>query len=132
MAEMVKAAEPDGGTVVGIDYIPELVDFSIQNVQGDVDHKSLLASPHFKLVRGDGWKGYPDHAPYHAIHVGAAAAEIPKALEDQLAPGGKMVIPVGTENQTFFEVTRSLDGKITREGLFGVRYVPLVKLDSSK
>ena len=43
-----------------------------------------------------------------------------------------MVIPVGTENQTFFEVTRSLDGKITREGLFGVRYVPLVKLDSSK
>lgn len=69
-------------------------------------YPGLLKNPNFQLLVGDGWKGVPEEAPYNAIHVGAAATSIPKALIDQLANGGKMVIPVET----------TIDGKILIEG----------------
>lgn len=48
-------------------------------------------------VEGDGRKGYPQQAPYNAIHVGAAAPDTPKALIEQLANGGRLIVPVGPE-----------------------------------
>ena len=70
------------GTVVGIDTLQELVDLSRQNIEKD-DAKLLNGDNRIILQHRDGWKGAPDHAPFNAIHVGAAARELPKPLVEQ-------------------------------------------------
>jgi protein-L-isoaspartate(D-aspartate) O-methyltransferase len=76
---------------------------------------------------GDGWLGLPSQAPYDVINVAAATGdEPPTALDEQLAPGGRMVAPVGGENQHLM-LTRRTPGGLTRERLEGVRFVPLVR-----
>lgn len=79
------------------------------------------------VIRGDGRDGHLEAAPYDAINVAAAAErEVPGALEAQLAPGGRLVIPVGREAQRLVLVRRHQDGALEREGLESVRFVPLV------
>ena len=78
----------------------------------------------------DGRQGWPEHAPYDAIHVGAAAPEIPQALIDQLKPGGRMVIPVGSIFQDLKVVEKSLDGSVRVRTETSVRYVPLTSRDA--
>jgi len=114
-----------GGIVVGIETIPEILDFSFSNMRKH--DKDLLDSGIVILKSGDGWKGEPQMAPFDAIHVGAAASEIPKALIDQLAKGGKMIIPVGTHSQNLMEVEKTQSGQVLTRNLMGVSYVPLVK-----
>ncbi|KAH8060923.1 protein-L-isoaspartate (D-aspartate) O-methyltransferase [Aureococcus anophagefferens] len=77
---------------------------------------------------GDGWRGHPAGGPYDAIHVGAAASEIPTDLLDQLAVGGRMIVPVGArdEAQALVQIDRRADGSLDSKTLFGVRYVELV------
>ena len=77
-------------------------------------------------VVGDGWEGLPEQAPYDAINVAAATGEhIPRALEAQLAPGGRLVAPVGGEHQ-FLTRVRRVPGGLREERLDPVRFVPLV------
>ena len=66
--------------------------------------------------------------PYDAIHVGAAADEVPSKLVEQLRPGGRMIVPVGPagQDQQLFGVDKSSEGKVWTQALMGVRYVPLV------
>ncbi|XP_041071254.1 l-isoaspartyl protein carboxyl methyltransferase, like isoform X1 [Carcharodon carcharias] len=113
------------GMVVGIDHIPELVEQSIHNVQSD--NSTLLSSNRLTLIVGDGRLGYPDGAPYDAIHVGAAAVVVPQNLLHQLKPGGRMVVPVGENgrSQSLQQFDKMWDGTITRTTLMGVIYVPL-------
>lgn len=111
------------GKTVGVEHIEELVDLSIRNVRKN--NADLLDSGRLQLVVGDGRNGWPQEAPYQAIHVGAAASEIPKSLIDQLAIGGRMVIPVGTYNQKFLQIDKLANGEITRKHLADVIYVPL-------
>lgn len=68
-------------------------------------------------------------APYDAIHVGAAAEKIPQALVEQLAPGGRLVIPVGQENfQELLVLDKTTDGRlIDNSGGLQVRFVPLIE-----
>lgn len=74
---------------------------------------------------GDGYQGWPDAAPFDAIIVTAAPEQIPKPLLDQLAVGGRMVIPVGKAgDQDLRVITRGPDGT-TSETLFPVRFVPM-------
>jgi len=116
------------GIVVGIDYLEPLVELSRSNV-GKSDAALLRGSkPRLMLEVGDGWKGRPEEGPFDAIHVGAAAAEIPHALLEQLKPGGRMVIPVGKESQVFMQVDRGVDGRFSYQNLLDVRYVPLVRV----
>jgi protein-L-isoaspartate(D-aspartate) O-methyltransferase len=78
-------------------------------------------------VVGDGWEGLPEQAPFDAINVAAATGpRVPRALEAQLAPGGRLVAPVGDEHQYLTRVRRTSDGLRT-ERLDPVRFVPLVR-----
>jgi protein-L-isoaspartate(D-aspartate) O-methyltransferase len=76
---------------------------------------------------GDGAEGWPEAAPFDAILVAAAAPEIPRPLLDQLAPGGRMIIPVGgaPEVQSLRLVVRGNDGASLQSDLLPVRFVPL-------
>jgi len=77
---------------------------------------------------GDGYKGWPEKAPFDAIVVTAAAPRVPQALVDQLKPGGRMVIPVGErwEVQQLLLVVRKPDGTVEQKNVLPVRFVPLV------
>ncbi len=75
---------------------------------------------------GDGTRGWPEHAPFDAIAVAAAAPHVPQPLLDQLAPGGRLVIPLGSyDEQDLIRVVRTPTGW-QEESLGPVRFVPLV------
>ncbi|MDH3846907.1 MAG: protein-L-isoaspartate O-methyltransferase, partial [Gammaproteobacteria bacterium] len=75
---------------------------------------------------GDGWEGWPKYAPYDGIIVAAAASVVPEKLLDQLAPGGRLVMPVGAPGyQELMLVTRQRD-HFEKNSLGGVSFVPLV------
>ena len=91
-----------------------------QEVLGRLGYRNIR----FRI--GDGGLGWPEEAPFDAVMVAAAAAEIPPALEEQLAPGGRLIIPVGVEFQELCLVSRTRKG-LERERLLPVRFVPLVR-----
>lgn len=100
--------------------------------------RPLAASAHKRLARlgyrdiavrqGDGYYGWPEHAPFDAIIVTAAAGHIPPPLVGQLKPGGRMVIPVGgpLQVQQLVLVEKRPDGSVTTRSLLPVRFVPLL------
>ncbi|XP_042464835.1 protein-L-isoaspartate O-methyltransferase-like [Zingiber officinale] len=112
------------GHAVGVEHIPELVDFSTNNIRSSAA-SSFLNEGSLSLHVADGRLGWPQLAPYDAIHVGAAAPEIPQPLIDQLKPGGRLVIPVGTVFQDLQVVDKNLDGSVNVRTETSVRYVPL-------
>ena len=77
---------------------------------------------------GDGYNGWPQAAPFDAIVVTAAPAEIPKPLIDQLKPGGRMVIPSGSsDSQYLLLVEKRADGTVTTKRTLPVRFVPFTR-----
>jgi protein-L-isoaspartate(D-aspartate) O-methyltransferase len=79
------------------------------------------------FFNGDGWLGLPEHAPFDAINVAAATGpQVPAALEEQLAVGGRLVAPVGETSQHLTLIRRTPVG-LERATLEGVRFVPLVR-----
>lgn len=76
---------------------------------------------------GDGYRGWPEAAPFDSIIVTAAAREVPPALIDQLKSGGRLVIPVGESGgvQNLYLIEKQAEGKLTRRHILGVRFVPL-------
>jgi protein-L-isoaspartate(D-aspartate) O-methyltransferase len=105
--------------VYSIERIPELAERS----------RSLLHSlqlENIEVVVGDGSCGLPEHAPYQAIIVTAAAPEVPKPLEDQLSDGGRLVAPVGSRMGQVLELWRRDGKKLVCEKLTPVAFVPLI------
>jgi len=82
------------------------------------------------IVReGDGYKGWPEKAPFERIILTAAPTALPKTLTDQLKPGGKLLAPIGDHPfvQELRLVEKTSDGKITSRPVLPVRFVPMVK-----
>ncbi|KAJ1311358.1 hypothetical protein OPQ81_009851 [Rhizoctonia solani] len=125
---LVNPTGSEGGKVVGIDHISELVDWSVENLKRD-GLGAHIESGAIKMVCGDGRLGYPSAGPYNVIHVGAAAPTMPQPLIEQLARPGRMFIPVGPDGgaQFIYQVDKDQSGNVKQEELFGVRYVPLTE-----
>ena len=103
--------------VYTIEIIPELAERA----------RGVLAELGYANVRvkaGNGYLGWPEHAPFDAIVVTAAPDEVPQALVDQLAVGGRMVIPVGSANQDMMIIERTKSGVVERRTI-PVRFVPM-------
>ncbi|HYG06939.1 MAG TPA: protein-L-isoaspartate(D-aspartate) O-methyltransferase [Stenotrophomonas sp.] len=95
--------------------------------QGAAERLVALGYRHVQVHHGDGSIGWPANAPYDAVLVAAAAPALPPALCEQLAPGGRAVIPIGAQAalQCLCRFTRS-DGVCVAENLGGVVFVPLI------
>jgi len=92
---------------------------------------ALLAKLGYKNVTvrwGDGYLGWPEEAPFDRIIITAAPPDLPKALLDQLKPGGKLVAPVGSSlfGQELVVVEKTADGKLRKRNMGGVIFVPMV------
>jgi protein-L-isoaspartate(D-aspartate) O-methyltransferase len=90
-------------------------------------HRTLVRLGMAEQVRfriGDGWEGWPQQAPFDAILVTAAPPQVPEALVDQLAPGGRLVIPVGTGRQQL-ELLEKTPSGLRRREMLPVRFVPM-------
>ncbi|AKA36561.1 Protein-L-isoaspartate O-methyltransferase [Flagellimonas lutaonensis] len=79
-----------------------------------------------KMVFGDGYKGLPQEAPFDGIIVTAGAPEVPKALLSQLKVGGRLVIPVGIEEQTMVLFERKSEKKFEKKEMGAFRFVPML------
>lgn len=88
------------------------------------------ANVHPKI--GDGYKGWPEHAPFDSIIVTAAPDHIPPALIEQLKPGGRLVIPVGKFAQQLMVITKNADGSTKRQTIAPVQFVPLTREQPTK
>jgi protein-L-isoaspartate(D-aspartate) O-methyltransferase len=81
---------------------------------------------------GDGYKGWPEHAPFDAIIVTAAPSNIPEPLKEQLAEGGRMIIPVGGDAVQELVLLKKRKGKIKQQSVLPVRFVPMISKDGEK
>ncbi len=80
-----------------------------------------------KVIFGDGYKGLPEQAPFDGIIVTAGAPEVPKPLMSQLKVGGRLVIPVGVEEQVMTLFTRKSEKEFEKQELGSFRFVPLLE-----
>ncbi len=80
-----------------------------------------------KTIFGDGYKGLPEEAPFNGIIVTAGAPHVPKALLSQLAVGGKLVIPVGIDEQVMTLFTRTSEKEFEKKEFGSFRFVPLLE-----
>lgn len=107
--------------VIAIERQHELVEVARERMQ-------RLGYDNVEIVEGDGTKGWRDEAPYDAILAAASGSHVPRPLVEQLAPGGRIVIPLGDPGwvQELVKVTKQEDGILKQENLGGVRFVPLI------
>jgi protein-L-isoaspartate(D-aspartate) O-methyltransferase len=106
-----------GARVFSIEIRPELADRARRTL-----HETGYGE--VQVRTGDGYRGWPEEAPFDAILVTAAPDAIPDPLLEQLKPGGRLVVPVGTGTQELLRVTRTASG-FDRETLLPVRFVPM-------
>ena len=106
--------------VYTIEYIPALADSARARLE-------RLGYDNIEAMTGNGYDGWPEHAPYDGIIVTAAASHIPGPLVEQLKPGGRLVIPVGRPHmyQELMLVEKNADGELNIKQVLGVAFVPL-------
>jgi protein-L-isoaspartate(D-aspartate) O-methyltransferase len=107
--------------VVAVERQHELVEIARERL-------ARLGTANVEIVEGDGTLGWPTKAPYDAILAAASGSHIPEPLIDQLAPGGRLVMPLGGPEgvQNLIKLTKRGDGTLEQSGLGAVRFVPLI------
>lgn len=109
--------------VLGIERLPELARRARRNLARDPGVRGSVA-----VVVADAWLGFPGRIAFDAIVVAAAAEEVPEALVAQLAPGGRLLMPVGPPGfQELVRLRRDASGALIREQLGACAFVPLVR-----
>lgn len=142
VALMIEAAEIQSDDTVlevgaGSGYAAAVMSRIAKSVYAIERHAALADEARPRLARlgyrnvvirvGDGTRGWPEKAPFDAILVAAGGPEVPDALRQQLAIGGRMVIPVGGDaGQTLRKITRLEEHRYEEENLGGVAFVPLI------
>jgi len=109
------------GKVIGIERQHDLVEIARERLK-------RLGYDNVEIVEGDGTRGWADEAPYDAILAAASGSHVPPTLVAQLAPEGRLVMPIGDPGlvQELVKVTKQEDGILRQENLGGVRFVPLI------
>ncbi|MBS2099261.1 protein-L-isoaspartate(D-aspartate) O-methyltransferase [Carboxylicivirga linearis] len=114
--------------------LSQIVDsvFTIEiiNQLATISHQKLKTAGYANIYckAGDGYNGWPEHAPFNAIIVTAAPDQVPQPLLDQLAEGGRLIIPVGpTHDIQHLKIYKKERGKIKQKNLLTVRFVPFMR-----
>jgi protein-L-isoaspartate(D-aspartate) O-methyltransferase len=105
--------------VYTVERIPELLRKTRQRLR-DLDIYNVQFRP------GDGWEGWPKYGPYDGIIVTAAAPVLPERLLEQLAPGGRMIIPIGQPGYQVLTLVTRMNDHFEQQSLDAVSFVPLV------
>lgn len=119
--------------VFGIDHIPSLVEIGKMNVANDEKTMTYYQNGRITFTAGDGFSGIPDQGPFDIIHVGASCEGVPQDLFDQLAVGGRMILPLGDSN--FYQSLTVLSKNVNHQRIvqpLGIkcRFVPLTDADT--
>lgn len=91
-----------------------------QNVFAELGYSNIFCKT------GDGYQGWPEYAPFDAILVTCAPTKVPEPLQQQLAEGGRMIIPVGSDPLQHLVMLKKKKGKIKQESVLPVRFVPMI------
>ncbi len=110
-----------GARVYSIEIIPELA----QHARAVLAQEGYAAT--VQVLTGDGYRGWPEHAPYDAIIVTCAPADVPPALVAQLKEGGRFILPVGAWLSQRLVSLRKIQGRIEQVDDLPVQFVPMVK-----
>jgi protein-L-isoaspartate(D-aspartate) O-methyltransferase len=108
-----------GAAVYSIEIVPELGERARETLRS-------LGYGSVQVKVGNGYDGWPEHAPFDAIVVTAAPEQVPQALVAQLAENGRMAVPVGSDVQEMAVLTKRA-GRVTETRVFPVRFVPMVR-----
>jgi protein-L-isoaspartate(D-aspartate) O-methyltransferase len=108
------------GELYSIEIVPELALSAAETLNS-------LGFRNVTVREGDGYRGWPEKAPFDRIILTAAPSEIPQTLLEELKPGGRLVAPVGLGFQDLVVVEKSADGKTTTRSVLQVRFVPMRK-----
>jgi protein-L-isoaspartate(D-aspartate) O-methyltransferase len=104
--------------VIALEFVTQLADAARERL-------ARLGFSNVRIEQADGSLGWPLAAPYDAILVAAAAPEIPPPLIDQLAEGGRLIVPVGSAEEQNLLLLAKRNGAVTRQVMFACRFVPL-------
>jgi len=108
------------GEIYSVESVPELA-CSAARILQELGYATVM------LRQGDGYRGWPELAPFDGIIVTAAPPQVPEALVAQLANGGRMVVPVGPRHvQQLMLIEKKSDGRIERQSLDEVCFIPMV------
>ena len=108
-------------TVLSIEIVPQLAERAARDLE-------RLGYDNVQVRSGDGYAGWPEEAPFDIIIITAAADQIPPPLLEQLAPGGRLIMPVGRVNDVQeLTLVRNQDGELRRTRITPVRFVPLTR-----